>query len=520
MKHRPNVIIMFVDDMGYGDLSCFNEASKIATPNIDALCDTGVRFTDCHSTSALCTPSRYGLLTGRYNWRSRLKSSVLPGGADPLIEKGRMTMADLFKQNGYYTAAVGKWHLGMQWQRREYDGSEYGIAEEVAEKKKHPGAEHFLLDGMNIDFSKPTAYGPNDYGFDYFFGTAASLDQPPYVYIENHQATGIPSEITGVFPLDRNTGSQQQLWQRGPAVKGFDFEKVVPDMHEKVLSILDEHASEPFFLYYPIHAVHGPVLPPEEFQGKSGLNPYGDMVLYLDHLVGTMTEKLKEKGIWEDTIFVFASDNGCSGVADYPLLLSKGHNPSYVFRGMKADIYEGGHHVPAILSWPDKYREGKTCGQMTCLSDLFATFAQMLDTQLPENAAEDSFNLWPAMDADEAVRSSVIHSSGAGCFSIRTQDWKLELCRNAGAGMHASEDQEGTSDEIPYQLYHICGDIGEKCNVAPQQIPLCLEMTEELMRLIENGRSNDGASQENAGMDNWAQLEDVKKMMEKMQAMC
>lgn len=519
MSNQPNVILMFIDDLGYGDLSCFNENSKLQTPHIDSLCAHGVQLTDCHSTSALCTPSRYGLLTGRYNWRSRLKQSVLPGKADPLIESGRSTIATMFKKHGYYTAAVGKWHLGLGWERKPIDGSEYGIEEEVKEKLKVPGAEGFLLDGMGIDFTKPLKVSPNDYGFDYFFGTAASLDQPPYTYIENRQALAVPDHVTGVFPLDRTGATQQQLWQRGPAAPGYDFEKVIPDMHEKALEIIDEHANQeqPFFLYYPTHAVHGPLLPPDGFKGKSGLNAYGDMVLYLDYLVGTIQDKLKEKDIEDNTIFIFASDNGCSGVADYPFLTAHGHNPSYVFRGKKTDIYEGGHRIPAIISWPDRYKEAKTCDQMTCLCDLYATFAEMLGEAISDNAGEDSISLMPALHENQKVRNSVVHSSGNGSFSIRTQDWKLELCRDAGSGMSKSVFEPTTTDEVPYQLYNLTEDVSEKHNVAADHPDICLKMMEELMTIVENGRSTSGVPQENAGTDSWKQLQDLYEMLKKIQ---
>ena len=507
---------MFIDDLGYGDLSCFNENSKLKTSNIDRLSESGIRLTDCHSTSALCTPSRYGLLTGRYNWRSRLKQSVLPGGADPLIESGRETLATMFKRQGYFTAAVGKWHLGLGWERKAFDGSEYGIADEVKEKMKLPGAAGFLLDGMNIDFTKPLKVSPNDYGFDYFFGTAASLDQPPYTYIENRRVLAVPDHVTGVFPLDRTGATQQELWQRGPAAPGYDFEKVIGDMNDKVLELIDEHSDEPFFLYYPTHAVHGPLLPPEGFKGKSGLNVYGDMVLYLDYLVGTVQDKLKEKGILEDTIFIFASDNGCSGIADYPFLTARGHNPSYIFRGKKTDIYEGGHRIPAIISWPGHVKEGSECGQMTCLCDLFATFAEMLGEQPKENAGEDSVSLLPALHGNQPVRSSVVHSSGDGSFSIRTQDWKLELCRHAGSGMAKAVVEPSTTDEVPYQLYNLKDDVREQHNVAASHPDICLEMAKELMEIIKNGRSTPGAPQENAGMDSWKQFQHVCALLEKI----
>lgn len=518
MNKKPNVILMFIDDLGYGDVSCFNENSKLHTPNIDALSNRGVRLTDCHATSALCTPSRYGLLTGRYNWRSRLKRGVLPGGSEPLIENGRMTLGNLFRNNGYFTAAVGKWHLGLGWERQEIDGSRYGIEDETKEKLKRSGAEGFLLDGMNINFTKPLKVSPNDYGFDYFFGTAASLDQPPYTYIENRQVLAVPDHITGVFPLDRIGATQPQLWQRGPAAPNYDFEKVIGDMNHKVLDLIDDHAGEPFFIYYPTHAVHGPLLPPKDFQGKSGLNVYGDMVLYLDHLVGTITDKLKERGVWEDTVFIFASDNGCSGIADYPFLKANGHNPSYMFRGKKADIYEGGHRVPAIISWPGHFRAGEQCQEMACLSDIFSTFAHYFHCELPENAAEDSVNLLPALAEGIPVRHSVVHSSGDGSFSIRTKDWKLELCRHAGSGMSANSPDPSTTDEIPYQLYCMKDDVGEKLNVAADRPDVCLELAGELMNIIESGRTTRGAVQENAGTDAWPQLMAAMKMMEKIKA--
>ena len=521
MAKKPNVIVMFIDDMGYGDLSCLNENSKLQTSNIDALADTGIRLTDCHSTSALCTPSRYGILTGRYNWRSRLKQGVLPGGSDPLIESGRETLATLFKRQGYYTAAVGKWHLGLGWERKEIDEENTGFPKEVVKNIKNPFQKEFMLDGLNIDFTKPLKVSPNDYGFDYFFGTAASLDQPPYVYIENREVQAVPDHFIGVFPLDRAEATQQQECQRGPAAPGYQIENVIDDMHAKVLELVDAHADaeEPFFLYYPTHAVHGPLLPPADYQGKSGLNVYGDMVLYVDHLVETLRAKLEEKGILEDTIFIFASDNGCSGVADYPLLTSKGHNPSYIFRGKKADIYEGGHRIPAIISWPGHLTGGETCGQLLCLSDLYATFAETFGEEIPADAAEDSFSILPALKENKPVRTSVVHSSGDGSFSIRTQDWKLELTRTSG-GMTAPGKEvpiePTTSEEVPYQLYNLTEDVRERKNVAADHPDVCLALVQELITIIENGRSTPGEVQENAGTESWRQLAALYELAEKI----
>lgn len=503
---KPNVILMLVDDLGYGDLSCLNEDSKIHTPNIDVLAERGMTFCDAHSTSALCTPSRYGLLTGRYNWRSTLKSLVLPGGAPPLIEKDRMTLADLFRQNGYFTACVGKWHLGLEWARKEFDGSEYGIEEEVAPFKGKPGSA-FRLDGMDIDYGEPIAYGPNQYGFDYFYGTAASLDQPPYTYIENDRVLRKPDHMTGVFPLDRGGPSQMDQWQRGPAAQGHDFRQVIPDMNRKVLELIEEHEKEPFFIYYPTQAVHGPLLPPKDFEGRSGLNAYADMVLYTDYMVGEITAKLKEKGLWDDTVFLFLSDNGCSGVADYPFLTANGHNPSYIFRGKKSEIYEGGHRVPAILSWPRKYQSGKKCGAMICHSDWFATFAQMLGTTMPENAGEDSFDLSSLLDgSDETVRETIVHSSADGSFSIRDKEWKLELCSGTGSRMSGPTALESDG----YQLYNLNCDIGETRNQIDEQPEVAARLKAKLLEIIENGRSTSGPKQENTPVAAWPQYEKLK----------
>lgn len=515
MNEKPNVILMLVDDLGYGDISGLNPDSRIKTPHIDALMDRGLCFTDAHSTSALCTPSRYGLLTGRYNWRSRLKESVLMGDGAPLIEQGRLTMAQMFKADGYYTACIGKWHLGMGWtKKQDFDGAEYGAKAEIAQMKAeqmecgYGWNNRHLLDTADVDFDIPCTDGPVKQGFDYFFGLNASIDQPPFTYIENDRVVKKPDHLSGVWPLDRAGATQQQEWQRGPAAAGHDFTRVVPDMQNKVLKQLDQHAGQPFFIYYPTPAVHGPLLPTSEFAGKSGLNVYADMVLMVDQMVGEITAKLKEKGIWEETIFIFTSDNGCSGVADYPYLLAHGHNPSYIFRGKKGDIWEGGHRVPTILSWPEKYSENTQCTSMICLADFFRTFAEMLDYELPANAGEDSFSLQPVLDNPAAaVRQSIIHSAGDGSFSIREKDWKLELC-HAGGGMGPQPLAEGMH---PCQLYDLNQDVGERKNLAPQMPEKVRAMTRDLIEAINQGRTTPGSPQKNTPPEHepWQQYEQV-----------
>ena len=507
---RPNVILMLVDDLGYGDISLLNENSKIRTPNIDSLAERGVTFTDGHSTSALCTPSRYALLTGRYNWRSRLKQSVLPGGSDPLIERGRMTMAHLFRRNGYFTAAVGKWHLGLEWKRHELTGKEWGMEETVrnAGAITNPVARSFASDALDIDFEERIAFGPNQYGFDYFFGTAASLDQPPYCYIENDHVLDVPDHISGIPNLDRKTPSQNTLWQRGPASADYDHRRVIPDMQKKVLDLIEQHSEEPFFIYYPTHAVHGPLLPPPDFDGRSGLNAYADMVLYTDYMVGEITRKLKEKNIWDNTIFMFLSDNGCSGVADFSFLLGNGHNPSYHFRGKKADIWEGGHRVPAIFSWPGRFDKPIVYGETVSHADWMRTFADLLCDKLPDNAGEDSFSLMSVLDGeDRSVRKSIVFSSGDGSFSIRRGKWKLELCSGSGAGGLGNPEK----DDGSYQLYDLTSDIGERNNCIAFHSDTAEKMKAELIEIIRSGRSTPGPEMENYPVERWPQLEKILK---------
>ncbi|NLM14737.1 MAG: sulfatase-like hydrolase/transferase [Clostridiaceae bacterium] len=519
-KVKPNVIFVFVDDLGIGDVSCFNPESQIQTPNIDALARRGMRFTDSHATSAVCTPSRYGLLTGRYNWRSRLKQGVLMGEGTPLIEPGRMTMANVFKKAGYFTACIGKWHLGMGWQKLEsIDGSMYGAEDEIeawkqADTQPEQGRRRAVLDTVGIDFTKPTLSGPRSYGFDYFYGLNASLDQPPYTYIENEKVTKVPDHLSGVWPLDRGGPTMQQQWQRGPTASGFHPRDVLPHLQNKLLELIEIHANEPFFLYYPTPAVHGPLLPLPEFEGKSGLNLYGDVVLQLDAMVGEITAKLKELGIWDNTIVVFTSDNGCSGVADYPLLNSLGHDPSCGYRGKKADIWEGGHREPTIVSWPKKFAEAISCGEMVCHSDFFRTFAEILSVDVPENAAEDSVSVLPLLEGGcRPVREHIIHHSGAGFFSIREGNWKLELCAHNGgplSGAMGYVSVEPTcSEEIPYQLYDLEADPGERKNLAAENKDLIVRMKANLLRLIEAGRSTPGIPQQNT-VETWRQLEELK----------
>lgn len=517
-QQKPNIVLIFVDDLGYGDVSSFNPHSKIQTKNIDALAKEGMRFKDSHATSALCTPSRYGLLTGRYNWRSRLKSFVVRGDSETLIEKERKTLAHLLKENGYRTAAVGKWHLGMDWELK--DGPDYKKfslnPETFGDLEEQYGRDGNFdvrmkrprIEGLDIDYSKPIKYGPNDFGFDYFFGTSASIDQPPYVYIENNRFTAQPTIFYGLPDVARDNPSQQQAWQMGPADPEFKVENVMPDMQKKVLGILDDFGDreEPFFLYYPTHLVHGPLVPTDEFEGRSGIGLYGDFVLQLDHYVGEITAKLKEKGVFEDTIIIFTSDNGASAVAGFDELKAQGHNPSHIFRGKKADAWEGGHREPTIVSYPRMIEPGTTSNHMVSHSDFYRTIAEILDAKISDNTAEDSvsaLSLWEGHD--EPVREDIVHSTGNGGFAIRRDFWKLNLV-NEGGGFAALND---TNFE-PNELFDLRDDISETTNVIDDHPDVVKELTDALAEYVKSGRSTEGEQQENERNNpygDWEQLE-------------
>lgn len=477
-KAHPNVIYILADDMGYGDISALNEKCPFQTPNLDRIAKEGIVFTDAHATSAVCTPSRYGILTGRYNWRSRLKSYVVGGYSEPLIEEGRQTVADLFRSQGYRTAMIGKWHLGMNFTKTDdfYEKPDFDAC-------------------TGVDYSGPIQNSPVNNGFDYYFGISGSLDMPPYIYIENARFTELPDRVT------KNTG--KKFWREGPTAPGFHHENVLDELTEKVCDKISEYKDDPFFIYFPMPAPHTPILPAKQFQGKSGTNEYGDFVLHCDDVVGRVMKRLKEEGLYENTIVIYTSDNGCSPMANYPELLVRGHNPSYIFRGTKADIYEGGHRIPLLVQWPDGIRGGRVCSQLVCLSDLMATAAELLGVSLPDNMGEDSVsNLSIWQGSEKEVRKDVVHQSIDGSLSIRRGNFKLELCPGSGGWSDPVPGKEDTS--LPrFQLYNLKDDIGETQNVIEQYPELAKELRDTLKRYIQNGRSTPGAPQSNNGQRIW-----------------
>jgi arylsulfatase A len=485
---KPNIVYILADDLGYGDVHCLNPNGRIPTPHLDRLAAEGMIFTDAHSSSAVCTPSRYGLLTGRYNWRSRLKSGVQGGMSPPLIEEGRWTVPAFLKANGYHTACIGKWHLGMEWTLQ-------------------PGAKPFddLIekgtDGWRVDFRQEIGRGPNSAGFDYFFGLAASLDMVPYAFIENHRVTSLPT-MDKAFPM--MAGRTNGMTRKGPAAPGFDAVEVLPTLVRRAVDYLEQRGAsakrgEPFFLYLPLNAPHTPILPTREWQGRSGLNPYADFVMETDAEVGKVLAALDRLGLTKNTLVFLGSDNGCSPEARFEELIPRGHNPSGPLRGAKADIFDGGHRIPFLARWPGHIRGGSVSDQLVCLNDLFATCAEILGQGLPENAGEDSVSLLPVLEgrATQPVREALVHHSIDGTFAIRRGSWKLELGPDSG-GWSAPLPGSAEARGLPgVQLYDLSRDIGERTNAQAAHPEIVGELTKLLEKYVADGRSTPGRVQSN-----------------------
>lgn len=455
---RPNILYVLADDLGWGDLTCNNPESKIPTPNLDKLAAQGVRFTDMHSPSSVCTPTRYGILTGRYCWRSSLKSGVLQGYSPNLIEPGRSTVASLLKNAGYNTAAFGKWHLGL------------GTA-------------------AKTDYSKPLHPCPVDHGFETFYGIPASLDMPPYLWVDQDHAAEPPSAET---PGDTGFGGSQGRFYRGGAISpSFKIDEVLPTITRKAEDFLRARrtAASPFFLYVPLTAPHTPWAPLPEHKGKSRAGLYGDFVTQVDDSVGRILAALEQSGRAANTLVLFASDNGAYWK---PANIEEtGHRANANWRGMKADIYDGGHRIPFLARWPGRIAAGGVSQQLGCLTDLCATAAEVAGIGLPRDSAEDSFSLAPALLGTRpvtAVRDTVIHHSSQGLFAVRRGPWKLALGRGSG-GFTQPTAITPAEGEPQGELYNMADDPRETRNLWADKPDVVKSLTALLDQYRSDGRS-------------------------------
>jgi len=465
----PNVLILLADDLGIGDPGCYNPASKIKTPNIDRFAGEGMRFRDVHSASSVCTPTRYAILTGRYAWRTRMTNGgVLHGYSRALIEAGRPTIASLFHDHGYTTAAFGKWHLGFQ----EFDPRR--------SEKEQP-----------VDYRRPLRPGPVSVGFDEFFGIPASLDMDPYLFVENDHAVELPTAQIGESGDAKR--ARGPFWRRGAIAPSFRHADVLSRITERATAFLDrqgKHAGgKPFFLYMAFSAPHTPYLPSSLFQGQSGAGDYGEFVTMVDAEVGEILSALDRNGFAKNTLVVFTSDNGARWTPEE--IEHFGHRANLDNRGQKSDAYEGGHRIPFLVRWPGKVQPGSTSNELGCLVDLMATCAAAAGVRLPENAADDSFNLLPAFLSEHRstpIRDSVVHHSGSGMFAIRSGDWKLIEGLGSG-GFTPPQRIKPKPGQPTGQLYNLATDRGEMQNVYAQHPDVVRSLNDKLERIRRDGRS-------------------------------
>ena len=481
---KPNIVVILADDLGYGDVQCYNpERGKIPTPRLNKLASHGMRFTDAHSSSAVCSPSRYTLLTGRYHWRTPLQKGIVSLFGAPEIKPNRVTLGGLARQHGYQTACIGKWHLGWDW---PIDRKQFPFIHFSPGKDDEAPPESQLSVWREV-FSKPIKGGPTAVGFDEYFGTDVP-NWPPYCFIENDRTVGIPSEF-----LPRSQRQNHLADKPGPATKNWNLENILPTLGQRACDFIAQHAKEkqPFMLYLSLTSPHTPVAPSSEWKGKSGLNVYGDFVMQTDAVVGQVLDALEKSGAAANTLVVFTSDNGCAPYIGVKPMEAKGHFPSGPLRGYKSDVWEGGHRMPFIVQWPGVVKPSTLCGQLVQQADLMATIAEIYGTQLPDTVGEDSFSILPLLKGqDKPVRENAVNCSIDGVPAIRQGSWKLILASGSGGWTKGGGEQ-------PVQLYNLAEDIGETRNLAAEQPERVATMKAILETLITNGRSTSGAPQKN-----------------------
>jgi arylsulfatase A-like enzyme len=458
---RPNIVVIYADDLGYGDVSVYNpERGKIQTPHMDRLAAQGMRFTDAHSSSGVCSPSRYTLLTGRYHWRTRLQRGIVHPWGAPLIAPDRLTVAGMLKEAGYRTACIGKWHLGWNWPRQ----------------------------GKRTDFTRPIEDGPTTRGFDSYFGTDVP-NWPPYCFIENDRTVGIPDGKLPQYLLREHLARKQ-----GPAVKGWSLKKILPTLTERASAFITESAKEeaPYFLYLPLTSPHTPLAVNKPFVGKSGLHSaYADFVIETDDAVGRVLQAIDASGEAEQTLVFFTSDNGCAQYIGAGALEKRGHYPSGPLRGYKSDVWEGGHRIPFIVRWPGVVAPGSQSPHLVHQADLMRTCADVAGIELPDDAGEDSVSILPLLKGDDQpVRQTAISQAIGGLLSMRRGEWKLIAGKGSGGWTKGGDDQPG-------QLYHLGDDLGEQTNLYALRPEMVSELTELLRKQVSDGRSTPGSPQEN-----------------------
>jgi len=479
----PNIVLILADDMGVGELS--HTGGIIPTPALDSLAREGMQFTDAHTSSSVCTPTRYGILTGRYNWRSRLKAGVLFNATDrALMDPQRLNLPGFLQQAGYHTACIGKWHLGADWVR--------------VPKKKDKNRKDA---SWQIDYTKPFKNGPVDVGFDEAFFILSSLDMAPYVYLRNDRAVTVPTVNKG-FPHNEYNNYKRV----GAAAEDFEASNCLADWAAESRQYIERQAKDesqkPFFLYLPLTSPHTPVVPGKEFKGRyKQYSWYADFIAETDWVVEQVLEQLKASGVEDNTLVIFTSDNGFAPYVEIPKMIAAGYRPSGSYRGAKATLYEGGHRVPFIVRWPGMVAAGSTSDVTICTTDFFATFADILGRKdtIPDDAAEDSFSFYPCLKGtEEPIRPFTIHHSYSGKFAIRKGDWKLIMTHDAGGGWELPWEKIETTAKI-VQLYNLKDDPGETKNLEGMYPEVVDGLVQDLAKALHDGRTTPGEKQSNDG---------------------
>ncbi len=476
---KPNIILILADDMGPGEPS--HMGGIVPTPTLDRMAREGMRFTDAHTTSSVCTPTRYGILTGRYNWRSRLKRGVLFSATDrALMDPGRISLPGFLQRQGYHTAMVGKWHLGADWQllAKRPEGSDRKDA------------------SWRIDYSKPFKNGPVDVGFNEAFLILSSLDMAPYVYLRNNKAISIPT-VNGGWPHNEYNSFKRV----GARAEDFDAHTCLADFARESRAYIKRRAEDknkPFFLYVPLTSPHTPCTPGEKFKGKyPQYSLYADLVAETDWVVEEILKEVAACGVDNNTMVIYTSDNGFAPYVKIPKMLKAGYKPSGDWRGAKATIYEGGHRVPFLVRWPGKVQPGTVSDVTVCTTDFLATFAEVIGAadDIPVNAAEDSFSFLSCLKGQTgAIRPFTIHHSISGVFAIRKGDWKLILDTGAGGGWSKSKTAAKN-----VQLYNLQDDPAETTNLEDSRPEKIKELVDALATAFRNGRTTPGPKQSNEG---------------------
>ena len=488
---EPDIIYILADDMGFGDMGCNHPGGKIPTPNLDRLAAEGMRFTDAHAGSSVCTPSRYHILTGRYAWRSRLKRGVLWQWDGPLIEPARPTVATMLRDHGYRTACVGKWHLGWDWST--VDGTHPNATLAFGE---HLREERNAFGMTQIDFSKPLGGGPLACGFESYFGVDVP-NFPPYAWIENDRLPVLPTEEK----------PEAMYGRPGRACTDWRLEGLLPELTQRAVTFITEQAGQPrprrpYFLYFPLTAPHSPIVPNARFRGRSGAGAYGDFVCEVDWTVGQVLAALQEAGTRRETLVIFTSDNGPENRTPddegaYARAQRHGHYSMGPLRGLKRDTWEGGHRVPFLASWPGVIGPGTRCDQLICLGDLMATCADLLGVAVPVGGGQDSLSFASLLRGagHNAARESAIHHSYDGRFAVRRGPW---VFIDAPTGDENDEpdwfkQQRGyTVHDCPGELYNVHDDLPERRNRYAEEPERVAELREILRCACAEGDVHGG----------------------------